>query len=146
MEVAADLLQKPKFCDWTSTAVFYSALHIVEAVLSSSKHTLTKIKHGHDHHGREVALKYTNSFTEIWKHYRQLQSISQVARYLENSNGTPTLFETYLSAEQVAQVVIKKHFGGMIQSATRFLHDVEAKSIKDGFESHFQSVLSTQRS
>jgi hypothetical protein len=85
MDVAAYLLEKPTFSDWAATVIFYSALHIVEIVLCSSKNPLGT-KHCHDHGAREQILKRPIVQQGNWPHYpsrvlsRVLHVISRTAR------------------------------------------------------------------
>lgn len=138
MDVAAYLLEKPTFSDWAATAIFYSALHIVEIVLCSGKNPIGT-KHCHDHGAREQVLKGTQSFSKgIWPHYRELSSLSRIARYLENRAGEATVFETYLSPEEFRRVFIMGHFGGLIRSASKFISDDLAKSLDERFAANFK--------
>lgn len=138
MDVAAYLLQKPTFSDWAATVIFYSALHIVEIVLCSTKNPIGT-KHCHDHGAREQVLKGTKPFSRgIWPHYRELSSLSRVARYLEDGTGEATVFETYLSPDKFREVFIMEHFGGLIRSASQFLSDEFATSLDERFAANFK--------
>ena len=141
MEVAAHLLETPRFCDWVATATFYSALHVVEAVLSSKQNTDTR-KHCHAHGSREDILKNAHRFTKMWTHYRELASFARIARYLEDSRGNARLFDTYLPPDQVRQVVILRHFGGLIRASSKFVSKTAAKKLETGFRSNFTKTRS----
>ncbi len=138
MDVAAYLLQQPTFSDWAATVIFYSALHIVEIVFCSPKNSVST-KHCHDHITRELILKRTKPFSKgIWPHYRELGSLSRVARYLEDSSGTSTVFETYLPPGELRRVFIMGHFGGLIESVAKFIPHNLAASLESRFSANFK--------
>ena len=136
-EVIKYLLAKPEFCDWTATVIFYTALHIVEAVFFyDTKHS--KERHGQSHENREKILKNTKSYQNIHRHYRPLQSASVIARYLSNLGKDVTNFQQYMTAQQVQELLIKHHLAQVIKSACKFLSENTAKLVSYKFNETFQ--------
>ena len=66
-------------------------------------------------------LKGTKSYQNMWKHYRILESVSMVARYLHNRVEKGITFQKYMSAEQVTEKLIKHHLAQLIKTARKFL-------------------------
>jgi hypothetical protein len=65
----------PRFPDWACVALFYSALHRVEAALSrEGAHCVT-------HQDRELYLKRRHG--TVWPAYSRLKNESMKARYLQ---------------------------------------------------------------
>ncbi len=75
-------------------ALFYSALHLVEAVAASEG------KHNRDHSRREVFLK--RDHVAMWKHYRPLHEASEKVRYLAGG-------QIGMTAEQVEHQLRRKN-------------------------------------
>ncbi len=138
MDVAHHLLEIPDYRDWVATTIFYSALHIVEAVFFSDRSN-ERTKHGRGHDGREVILKETTSYRKIWEHYRQLVSASIIARYLENHSGRTILFNRYMSESKVREVLIGNHFWQLIKSASRFVSSQSGSLLKQRFDNYFRT-------
>lgn len=119
IDVINHLYENQLFCDWVATVAFYTGLHIIEAVLFADKGT--QGKHGVDHHRRKITLKQTNRFLKLYQHYRPLHSAAQVARYIEDSAGTPTFFQSYMSATEVRDTLLQHHLVQIMKSAMKFL-------------------------
>lgn len=73
-----------EFYDWSITAIFYSAVHYVEAVFNQDpkiRHTETSCRGKDPHVFREemVLQKYGKACRN---HYRKLRTASQIVRYL----------------------------------------------------------------
>ncbi len=136
IDVAHHLLKTPEFRDWVAIALFYSALHIVEAVFFSDQAD-DRTKHGQNHDGREAVLKGATSYHKIWEHYRELLSASIIARYLQDRSGRTILFNVYMSETKVREVLVKHHFWQLIKSASKFLTSQSADSLKRRFNSYF---------
>ena len=70
-----------RFPDWEITALFYSALHYVDAFLS------TQGIHPRSHDSR---IRSIRSFADAWEDYRDLYQLSLHARYNTVGFGTET--------------------------------------------------------
>jgi len=64
------------FDDWVVTGLFYVAVHQVERLLAKKAN-----KHCHTHGARNKWLATLSDFKPIWKDYRELQYLSETARY-----------------------------------------------------------------
>jgi hypothetical protein len=62
-------------CEWAVTALFYAALHYVEAYFA------TKNMHYDRHGDRESALRRESAIKALWDDYRTLKRHSRKARY-----------------------------------------------------------------
>jgi len=78
---------------------FYSALHVIEALLSCQN----PARHGHNHEDREHLIKCNSLYDPITKHYRRLEAASSVARYLKKYPG----FADYMTPREVCQELIQ---------------------------------------
>ena len=136
IDVAHHLLEIPEYRDWVAITIFYSALHIVEAVFFSHA-TNEKTRHGRSHDCREAILKGTKSYQKIWGHYRELLSASIIARYLEGRGGRTVLFNIYMSESKVRERLIKHHFHQLIKSAIKFLPQKSSDLINLMFNKNF---------
>jgi hypothetical protein len=132
IKVTSYLLAKPEFCDWTATVTFYTALHIVEAVFFHDR-THTNQRHGQSHENREKILKGTKSYQNIHRHYRPLQSVSVVARYLRGLSKEGLTFQQYMPPKQVQEKLIKHHLTQVIKTASKFLSSTSANLIAKEF-------------
>jgi len=96
-------LQEDDFVDWIATVAFYKALHLFEALLSQGDPP----RHSANHTIRENHLKQ-KPYHSIYKHYRDLQEASLIARYLQTWDGkVHSSFSEYMSAEKVQNVLLK---------------------------------------
>jgi hypothetical protein len=64
------------YSDWAVTALFYSALHYVDAYLAQEGYADPG-----DHDVRDDLMKRFATTRAIWQHYRRLKSFSRSARY-----------------------------------------------------------------
>lgn len=64
-----------EFPDWASVALFYSALHLIEAAFEAEG------RHNSTHPQRELYIKQRHR--QLWPPYHRLQSESMKARYLQ---------------------------------------------------------------
>jgi len=128
------LRRNPEFCDWTATVTFYTALHVVEAVFFHDR-AHTNHRHGQSHENRERILKGTNSYQNIHRHYRPLQSASVVARYLHQRGTT---FQQYMSTKKVQDRLIKYHLRELIKSASKFLSPASSRLLAEVFGGTFK--------
>ncbi len=133
MRVTAYLYKEPPFCDWTTTLVFYSAVHIAEAVFFNN---LTTRQHATTHDEREGFLKENNRYLNITEHYIPLKRMSLKARYLVGI-ATGTTFAEYMPANQVMDRLIKGHLAQIIKTATKFLSSKSARLLKSEFQEIF---------
>lgn len=99
---------------WVVTVAFYTALHVVEAVLAQDG------IHQDDHKRRHHYLKSNRKYQHIWKHYQPLFNDSLVARYLtcDESGVTFSDFSQYMSPDDIVQQHIKHHLKQIILSAS----------------------------
>jgi len=133
-QVLEYLVRKRAYSDWAATVAFYTALHVVEAVFFRDTRKIHRA-HGHNHEEREAILKNVKSYQKIYRHYRQLQSASIIARYLHERHGAS--FHKYMSADQVLDVLIRHHLRQVIKSATGFLSKSTGNSLLAAFSSAF---------
>ena len=80
------LLDEGKYLDWSLTLLFYSALQLVQSFLVETATGPADIPHGHDSR-REAVM---SRLPRIWRHYRQLDSVSRIARYQQDQHPDPT--------------------------------------------------------
>ena len=69
-----DLATSP-YLDWAITALFYSALHYVEAYFATMK------RHSPDHRTRDSAIQRDSKIRGIYNDYSELKNFSINARY-----------------------------------------------------------------
>lgn len=131
MRVAAYLRNESQFRDWTATALFYSAVHIVEAVFFIDLGN----QHGHTHDIREGLLKQ-NKYLNIARYYIPLKKISLTARYLIGMK-TGTTFAEYISEENITNIFINHHLTQVIKTATKFLSPKSADTLNTAFRDIF---------
>jgi len=111
------LLADPvRFPEWIATAVFYRALHLVEAVFSNDPN----VRHARTHEERERILKSSRKYSGIYKHYRPIWSASLIARYLEDSSTTVSSFAEYMSPADVKAQLLD-HYLRRIESTVEQL-------------------------
>src|SRR5258708_2128241 len=91
-----------KFGPWVVTVAFYKALHVVEAVFANDR----DIGHTHDHGDRELRLKRTRKYENIYKHYAPMMRASLVARYLEHGSTAVSSFYEYMKPEQIGPEIL----------------------------------------
>lgn len=65
----------PAATDWAATALFYAALHLVDAYLANSDH------HPTTHKARGNWVAWTSALSSIYASYSALQHQSELARY-----------------------------------------------------------------
>jgi hypothetical protein len=109
--------QDDGFPEWVATLAFYKALHIVEAVFSGAPH----ISHQQTHFAHDQALKRTNKYMHIAKHYAQLHRVSLIARYLCSGGEQFQRFSDYMTAEEVRTRVVNHLLLQVECSAVQFL-------------------------
>jgi len=68
-------LDVTKYLDWTVTAIFYTALHLVEWLLA------TKGLHSDSHANRHQAMSRVSELKRIYPDYRELENQSRRSRY-----------------------------------------------------------------
>jgi len=101
---------------WSTTVSFYTALHIVDAVLAMDN------VHPDDHKVRNRHLRSTRNLQHIWKHYKPLHDHSLRARYLMGSDSSAEdLIRASLGAHQVKDKVINHFLKQVNASACKLL-------------------------
>ncbi len=73
-----DLATTP-FCDWAVTALFYAALHYIEAYFA------TKGAHSLDHRARDSDIQREPAISGLYNDYNELKNMSINARYMTTS-------------------------------------------------------------
>jgi hypothetical protein len=87
--------------DWRSTAVFYAAVHYVQAYFSS----LNPPRKFDRHKDRDTAIQDDKYIRAIWNHYRSLKDWSRSARY----DGTKPAEKDFADDITPSLTAIKKH-------------------------------------
>jgi hypothetical protein len=105
LQARATLLKAPNmFMDWEVTTVFYSALHYVDAFLS----TLTPPIHPRGHkYRRKIVSSYLRP---IAYEYRKLNALSETARYrryVVTSSDLALADKWYASIKNLLQTKVK---------------------------------------
>jgi len=68
---------RPEYPDWAVTAIFYTALHAIDALLAADR-----VQGIYSHETRNRALMNTNRYAKLWNHYQPLHDLSRTVRYL----------------------------------------------------------------
>jgi len=86
-----------EYPDWIVTVAFYTALHVIDALLAKEARTIT------DHKTRNEVLRKTNRYEKIWRAYQPLYGLSRTVRYLADPTQwvpidkiKPNVFNDYL--------------------------------------------------
>jgi hypothetical protein len=127
--------------DWIVTVAFYSALHIVDAVLFYTQNGYNK--HGRTHDKREEIIKSDRRLDKIWDYYRPLLNESIIARYLQGSKTPPDIavdFDKFMPDEKLT-TFIKERLGGIINSAIRFIPEGKDLGLKEAFQTELKDFL-----
>jgi len=135
--LSQDLTKK----DWIVTVAFYSALHIVDAVLFYTQKDFQK--HGQSHDKREKTIKNDNRFEKIWDCYRPLLNHSIIARYLQGDRTPPDKivdFDKVMPSEKLI-TFIKERLGWLINSAIKFIPDDKGQELKKAFQTELKDFL-----
>ena len=105
--------------EWVTTVAFYKALHLVEAVFAGDP----KVGHSPDHATRMRVLKKTNSFKNLYNHFRPLMAASEIARYLRDNTSLKeyTTFRDYMPPEVVQTQIIEHRLRQVELAAHRLL-------------------------
>lgn len=72
-----DTIDKDRFPDWAAIALFYTALHCIDALLGSRNPPI----HPSDHGSRDNAVSSSPELSSIYDEYRKLKNDSYAARY-----------------------------------------------------------------
>jgi len=135
--LSQDLTKK----DWIVTVAFYTALHIVDAVLFHTQKGFQK--HGQSHDKREKTIKSDHRLEKIWDCYRPLKNYSIIARYLQGPE-TPLNkaidFDKVMPDEKLIPF-IKERLGGLIISAKNFIPDDKGQELKKAFQTELKDFL-----
>lgn len=131
VDVLGSLCERKGHHDWVSVVAFYTALHAVEALFARQKPDGRA--HGQSHENREHLLKSDHRYSNLYKHYRPLQGIATVARYLEDNRGRVgkkvphgiACFDDYMSEADVRNEVIAHRLNQVLRTASRLLRKEE---------------------
>jgi hypothetical protein len=117
------LLDHEKHSQWIVTVAFHQCLHVVEAILAGD--SAAEQKHTDDHGMRNRLLKGTRRYEKLYTHYRALFNDSLIARYLQNSSGSPAyaVFDSYLSPDKVRSLHVEHNRVQIIRTARTLLKD-----------------------
>ena len=117
------LASMPEFSDWMSVAAFYAAVHVVEAVFSRR----AAWPHGQTHDQRRRILTTEKTYENLYRHYRPLDTVARIARYLEADEPSSSAgkaggvsvqtFNEYMPAAQVLSQVVQHHLVRLIRAA-----------------------------
>jgi len=135
--LSQDLTKK----DWIVTVAFYSALHIVDAVLFCTQEGYQK--HGQSHDKREGIIKSDNKLKKIWDCYRPLLNHSIIARYLQGPKTPLDIavdFDKVMPDEKLT-TFIKERLGGIINSAITFIPDEKSQELEEAFQADLKDFL-----
>ena len=96
-----------------ATTVFYTAVHVVEAVFDDREGV-----HSESHADRNDRLRRERTYRQIWRHFRPLYRESLIARYLAD-DGPPVVYSDHLSASGVKRTLLRHHLKQIAASAGR---------------------------
>lgn len=105
-----------KYCDWTVTVAFYTAVHAVEAVFAKDS-----VQHEGSHKGRNQILKLRSRYHTVWRNFRPLWAASQVARYHCDTGPSPDPYDGWISPEDVKMRFVQKNLGAVEALAIQLL-------------------------
>lgn len=95
----------PEFRDWQINAIFYTALHAIDAALASLGVTVA------DHQERNGHVRDNASFAQVRTEYLDLYRISRVTRY--DADPTQWLPEQYLTVADLVEDLLKPIENGL---------------------------------
>ncbi len=101
---------EPLYPDWAVTAVFYTALHAVDALLTGDK-----VPGIVSHETRNRALMHTNRYAKIWDRYQPLHDLSRTIRYLAQPGR-------WVPWERIESDVVRRHLYPIEQSVQKLLN------------------------
>ena len=130
LDVIVYLLAEPTYCDWTATVSFYTALHIVDAVLFAQE-TSPDRRHGFSHDQRRRTLKKSAKYQELYRYYHNLHKHSEVSRNLKLSHGKAMFFQQYMTWEEVKSVLLRQQLTPLMLEAAKLLGEQSANDLKD---------------
>lgn len=99
----------PAYPDWAVTTVFYTALHAVDALL-----TTDRVEGVVSHETRNRALMKTNRYAKLWDHYQPLHDLSRTIRYLADP-------DRWVAWSQIDEGVIRRHLYPIEKSVQRLM-------------------------
>lgn len=99
-----------KYPDWVVTVAFYSALHVVDAVLSAYQVTTVS------HESRNLVLSKTNRYLKIRECYLPMYTLSRTIRYLANP-------QQWVPSEKIETHIFERYLYPIEQSARGLLKD-----------------------
>ena len=112
VKLACLLGRTTEYHDWVATVTFYAALHVIEALFASEKPP----EHGQAHERREFLLKERRKYSNVYAHYRPLQSAATIARYLKDG---VVAFGDQMSPMDVHSILMRHHLVSILQSAAK---------------------------
>ncbi|MBI4333837.1 MAG: hypothetical protein HY673_21455 [Chloroflexi bacterium] len=80
-EVFHESIDLDKHGEWAAVALFYAAMHYVDAVLAEELGLPAEARHPGDHAHRNQMVAASHSLSPIWLFYRSLYHRSRQARY-----------------------------------------------------------------
>ncbi len=98
----------PQFHDWVITAIFYTALHAVDALLAHDKVTVT------NHEGRNRALMLTNRYEQLHRKYEPLYGLARTIRYFADP-------VKWVPADQIEKQVIHRYLYPIEKSVQKLM-------------------------
>jgi len=82
------------FCDWQVTALFYAAVHLVDAYLAATYGLHPNLHRDRTGRGRGRSDCVQQHLRAVYVDYRQLESLSRIARYQPDLPVTHTAVAT----------------------------------------------------
>lgn len=115
-DVIEYIAERPLFCDWMATMIFYSALHIIDGVLFRQEHDVGN-RHGVDHNKRRGILRRADKYRTLYINYQKLYEHSQIARYLKHRHGSAMFFQQYMTYKEVITIALGKQLMAIVNAA-----------------------------
>jgi len=136
IDVLIHLGSKSDFCDWMTITAFYSAIHLIEAMLCVENGAKCRTMHSHGHGLREQVL--LEAYPAIYKKYRVLCSAAHVARYITKEGSDDQPFMCHYCFSVVREKLIKGRFAGVINTVKTV---IAGRANLDSIEAKFTQLL-----
>lgn len=104
--------------DWFITIAFYSALHLVEAMLSLQNRLKSNTLHCFSHTIRKDVL--SAAYPKIWKKYRPLYDASLAARYIQRDDLQK---DAFYSLDTIINTLIKQYYSSVLKQVKTIVGD-----------------------
>lgn len=101
---------RPQYPDWAVTAIFYTALHAIDALLAADK-----VQGIYSHETRNRALMNTNRYARLWNLYQPLHDLSRTVRYLAEP-------ERWVAWDDIDRQVIRRYLYPIENSVQKLMN------------------------